>query len=138
MLVEDIDAIGAKPLEGFFDDHTDAFRPAIQADFRPAILEAEFRRDHHLITDRRQRLADEILVGEWPVGLCRVEEGHAPVMRRPQERNGIAALHRRPAMVVQPHAAETDRRYVRASLAELAFDHADVLLRFDRNLRAKA
>ena len=44
-------------------------------------VEPELGGDHHLVADRRQRLADELLVGERPVDLGRIEEGHTPFVR---------------------------------------------------------
>ena len=44
---------------------------------RIAVLEAELGGDHHLVAERRKRLAEQFLIGERAIGFRRVEEGDA-------------------------------------------------------------
>ena len=55
-------------------------------------VEAELRRDHDLVADRRERLADELLVRERAVDLRGVEERDAALDRRADERDHLAAV----------------------------------------------
>ena len=53
-------------------------------------VEAELGGDHHLVADRRERLADQLLVGEGAVDLGGVEEGDAALDRRADQRDASA------------------------------------------------
>ena len=93
VLVEQVDAVGPQPLQRRLDHLPDVLGPAVQARLLPSPLEleAELGRDHHLVADRRQRLAHQLLVGERAVDLGGVEEGDAALDRRADQRD------RRPA-----------------------------------------
>ena len=51
--------------------------PAAALAGRQIDVEAELGRDHHLVTDGRERLADQFLVGERAIDLGGIEEGDA-------------------------------------------------------------
>ena len=55
----------------------------------PVEVEAELRRDHDLVADGLERLADELLVRERPVDLRGVEEGDAALDRRADQRDHL-------------------------------------------------
>ena len=58
----------------------DVLGPAVHADLLARLgidLEAELGGDHHLVAHRRQRLADQFLIGEGAIDLGGVEEGDA-------------------------------------------------------------
>jgi hypothetical protein len=72
--------------------------------------EAELRRDDDLVADRRQRLADYLLVLVRTVNLGRVEERDAVVDRLPQERHHGRSFGRRTEALADAHAAQADGR----------------------------
>ena len=92
MLIEQIDAVGPEPLERGLGDLPDVLRPAVQrrccAD-SPVEVDAELGRDHDLVTERRQRLAHELLVRERAVDLGGVEERDAALDGRPDQRDRL-------------------------------------------------
>jgi hypothetical protein len=92
---------------------------------RAGEFEAELGGDNNLVPDRLQRFPDDVLVGERAVDLCRVEEGHAALVRRPNERNGILRVGRRSIAVAEAHASEAERRYLECS--DGAFFHSHLL-----------
>ena len=88
VLIEQVDASVLSRLQRGLGDLPDVLRPAVQADVRerPAECVAELGRDHDLVAERRQRLADQFLVRERAVGLGGVEEGDAALDRRADQR----------------------------------------------------
>ena len=80
VLVEQIDDFDAEPLQRGVGNSRGYARAGCSC---PALAvldaEAELGGDHHLVADRPQRLADNLLIGEGTVDLGRVEEGHAPI-----------------------------------------------------------
>ena len=90
VLVEKVDAVGFQALEARLRDAFDVLGPAVGAAAARAGLkidvEAELGGDDDLVADRRERLADEFLVGERAVGLRRVEQAS----RRARGRRGSA------------------------------------------------
>ena len=69
---------------------SDALRPAVHALPRASpSLEAELGRDHDLVADRRERFADELFVRERAIGLGGVEERHAALERRADQRDRL-------------------------------------------------
>ena len=80
MLIEQIDRIDLEPLERSLGDFFDVLRagyPGRSACARRVELEPELRRDHHLIADGSERLADEFFVGERSVDFGGIEKGDA-------------------------------------------------------------
>ena len=86
VLVEEIDAIGAKALEHALDDQLDVLRAAVEPRAALAGLQidvpAELGRDHDLVAERRHAFAEDPFHLVRAVGLGRVEEGDAPVEGR--------------------------------------------------------
>ena len=54
-----------------------------------------------VLAERRQRLADELLVLERPVGFGRVEEGHATLVRGADHVDAVPRIYRRPVPMAQ-------------------------------------
>ena len=82
MLVEQVDAIGFQPPQRPFDRLPDVLGMAVQAQplMRLGVeLEAELRRDHHLITHWSEPVPDELLVDVRAVYLGGVEQRHPAV-----------------------------------------------------------
>ena len=88
MLVKEVDAVGLQPLEARLGDALDVLGPAVGAAAARTGLKidvkAELGGDDDLVANRRERLADEFLVGERAVGLRRVEQ----TSRRDRGRRG--------------------------------------------------
>ena len=101
-------------------------RPARHALVAPGIridVEAELGRDHHLVANRPQRLADQLLVGERAVDLSRVEEGDPALLGGAEQGDGVRLREALAIGGVQTHAAEADGRDLKAAAAELACFH---------------
>lgn len=125
VLVEKVDAVRLQPLERSLDDVADVLRPAVHAlvPGRAGDVDAEFGGDHHLITDRLQCLADDLLILERPIDLRGVEESDAALECRADQADGIRRRHRLPIGLADPHAAEPDGRDLEATLSKCAFLH---------------
>ena len=95
-------------------------------------VEAELRRDHDLVADGLERLADELLVRERPVHLRGVEEGDAAVDRGADQRDHLLPVGKRRVALAHPHAAEPDRRDLQA-VSERALLHRLSLRSFARH-----
>ncbi len=79
VLVQEVDRLDAQALQRAIHGPANMLRAAAD----PMVLarlgidvEAELGGDHHRVADRAERFADHLLVGEGPVDLRRVEEGH--------------------------------------------------------------
>jgi hypothetical protein len=70
------------------------------------------------VADRRQRRADDLLVGEGAVDLGRVEQGDATLRRLADERDALLLAQRVVVAEVQTHAAQADGRYLQPALAQ--------------------
>ena len=83
VLVEQVDAIGAKALERTLDRELDVFRPAIQARAPLAGLKvdvpAELRGDHDLVAERRDGFAQNPLTLMRAIRFGGVEKRDAAV-----------------------------------------------------------
>ena len=79
MLVQQVDAICAKPSKRAFDGLPDVLGAAVEA--RPALaslkinVPAELRSDHNLVAKRLHRLTEDAFAFVRAVGLGAVEEG---------------------------------------------------------------
>ena len=113
VLVEEVDGVHAEPSERCLRDLADVLRAAVER--RPLPVggrirgEAELGRDHHLPAERLQRLADQVLVVERPVGFGRVEEGDPALHRGPQERDHRASVGDGRVRLAHAHAPKADR-----------------------------
>ena len=109
VLVVEVDAVGSQPLERFFDDLRDMHGAAVQGD-RAVNLEPEFACYHHLVADRRKRLADKLLVCIWPVDLGCVEEGNALLERGADGLDALGLVGSRAIVGADAHASGADFR----------------------------
>ena len=89
------------------------------------------------VADRRESLADELLVGERAIDFGGVEEGHASLDRRPDERDHLLLVRGRAVGKAQAHAAEPDGRNFEAALSKFALLHCVVLNLLLRSLRRR-
>src|SRR5580698_1653077 len=69
-------------------------------------LEAELGGDHHLITKRSQRFADQLFVSERTVDLGGVKECNATFDGRPDQRDHLLCVSRGTETETHSHAAE--------------------------------
>src|SRR5271165_363268 len=125
MLVQEIDMVGAKALQGSIDDFTNMLGPAIEPDHLAFVgdLEAELRADQRPIANRLQRFADQFFIDEGPVALGGVEKCNAPINSRTDNGDGFLAIGRRSKAEAKAHAAEADGRDFQSAFAKSTFLH---------------
>jgi hypothetical protein len=110
MLIIEIDVVHAEPPERGIAGGFHVLGPAVLPDelsVRRAHV-AEFGREDHLLALSFDRLADQDLVGEWPVDVGRVEERDAEV-QGPMDRRDRLGVVAGAVEVRHPHAAESQR-----------------------------
>jgi hypothetical protein len=128
VLVQQVDRVGAEPLQRALDTALDRLRATVESAGHAALeVEAELRRDHDLVADRLERLADELLVGEGPVDLRGVEEGDAALDGRADDGDPFVLRRDRREALTQSHAAEPDRGDLQVG-SERALLHLRLLL----------
>ena len=111
VLVEQVDRVDTQTPERCLGHLPDARRAAVERSTALAPgteVEAELGRNHDLASERRQRVADQGLVGERPVYLGGVEEADAALHGTAQQGDHLAAVGHRAPMVVHAHAAQAD------------------------------
>jgi hypothetical protein len=92
---------------------TDCFGLAVESAGLPAVavdLEAEFRGDHHTVTNGCESFADDVLVGEWAVHLRGIEECDSTIDCRSDQPYAITASRGRAVSLAEPHASQPDCR----------------------------
>src|SRR6185295_3277461 len=113
MLIEEVDPVGLEPFQRSLRDVADVRRTAVETGLLAALeLEAELRRDDHLVTQWRESFADELLVSERPVGFRRVEERHAALEGGSDDRDAVFTAGSGAVPEAEAHAAEAKGRYV--------------------------
>ena len=123
VLVEEVDAVGAQPLERGFEDRADLLGPAIQAAGTGAVqVEAELGGDHHLVADGLERLADHFFILVGAIDLGGIEEGDAAVERGADHLHPLRRFEGLSVGLADAHAAQADRRDFKA-VAEFARLH---------------
>ncbi len=125
VLVEEINDIGLQTLQCLVGHRPDLFRPAVHAALATIGIEVEteFRSDHHLLAEGRERFSQKLLVLIRAIGLGRVEEGHAAFKRPPDQCCRFLNIRRRAITITQPHAAETDDRDFQSALSKFTLLH---------------
>ncbi len=108
MLVEQLDPVGAQPLQRGFRDGTDILRPAVDAVRDHATGKAELGGDDDLVAKRYQCLAEQFLVIAWAIGLSGVEEGDAALIGAADQRDRVALVGGRAEPETQAHAPQAD------------------------------
>jgi hypothetical protein len=88
---------------------------------------AELGGDDDVLAERGQRLADQLLIGERAINFGGVEEGDAAGHSRADQRDHGVAIRRRTAVMIEPHAAESDGRDIEAAFPKLAGVHSVLL-----------
>ena len=77
----------------------------------------------NLVANRRERLANDLLVGAGPVGFRGVEESDTALESCAEQLDGFGTLQRRAEGVVEAHAAEAEGRHFQVAVAEFALLH---------------
>lgn len=80
----------------------------------PLEIKPELRRDHELVTDGLERLADKRLIGVRAVNLGGVEEGDTAVDGGADQRDHLLFVGRRAEREAHAHAPEAHRRDLQA------------------------
>src|SRR5438477_8940399 len=80
MLVEQVDHVAPKPLQGRLSNSPDPLRLAIRTLIRDAVFKAKLRCNDYLVANRGKRLTDNFFIRKRPVGFGCVEECHAAVV----------------------------------------------------------
>jgi hypothetical protein len=128
MLIEEVDDVDLKPLQGTFDGPLNVFRLTIDGRssglvVRTGQVEAELCGDDHLVANGLERFTHDFLVGERTVDFRRVKEGDAAIHGLADERDGLIFAQGMAVAEVQAHAAEADGRDFQVAFTELAFLH---------------
>ena len=89
MLIQQVDHFGVEALQCSFRYCPNPFRLAVCALGRHSVFKAELRCDYDLVTDWRQRLANDFLVRKRTVCFGGVEEGHAAIISGANYFNGF-------------------------------------------------
>ena len=124
VLVEQVDLLDAEPLERSLGNRADMLGPAVQARLLHAArdVEAELGGDHHPVTHRAQRFADQAFIGEGAIDFGSVEERDAAIDGGAQQGAALRRAQLAAIGEIQPHAAIADRRDFEA-VAENALLH---------------
>ena len=128
MLVEEIDDVGPQPLERSLGDRLDVLRPAVEAAACACgpISKPNLVAITTSLAQRRERLADQLLVGERAVDLRGVEEGDAAFDRGADSLIISPRVRRRSVGVAHAHAAEADGRDLQTAIADFALLHCQL------------
>ncbi|KWA38865.1 hypothetical protein WL27_15990 [Burkholderia multivorans] len=121
----EIDVVGTEPLQRIGDEVADRDRPRIVAGEAAGRIaqRAELHADQHLLARAAaQRIADQHFVVAHPVEIAGVEQRDPVIERGVQRRDAFVAVGRA-VEIRHAHAAEPDRRYLRARAAQLTCVH---------------
>ena len=123
VLVEEIDRIGTKPPERRLDDLANVCGLAREAVAHMRLridIEPEFGGDHHLVADKPHSLTDQLFVGERPVDLGSIEEGHAAIDGVAHQLDHCALVLGCAVVDAHAHTAEAEGGDGQAAAAEFA------------------
>jgi hypothetical protein len=107
VLIEEIDYGRLEAFERCIGNLLDVLWPAIAA---PPLsgywikIVTELRCDHDPVANRCKGVADKFLVGEWAIGLSRVEKRNTTVHGRSNENNHFLSVRRRTVVMHSPKA----------------------------------
>jgi hypothetical protein len=99
MLIVEINEVGSQSLQGALDRTANIFRRSIHDTPHLPVgcwfrADAEFSRNHGLVTLAEQSLTQQLLVGIWPVHLGRVQECAPKLERAVQRQFGFPFVSR--------------------------------------------
>ena len=110
VLVEQVDGLDPQPSKRCLGDVPDVVGAAVHTDVAPlgVDVEAELGGDDDIVANRRQCLADELLVDVGPVDLGGVEERDPALHGTAQHGDHLVAVTRGAVALAHPHATEAD------------------------------
>ena len=114
MLIEEIDVVRPETLEASVHHPLDVIGPAVQTALLGEI-EAELRRDLHLVAERFERAADDGFARVRSVHFGRVEECHTVAVCLTDDLDGVVDGGCRAVVCGQVHAAKSEFRYFQRS-----------------------
>ena len=136
VLIEQIDDVGLEALQRRLGNFLDVLRPAVQALIWLAVrLKPNLVAITTSFAKRRQSLAHQLLVRERAIDFGSIEECHAPVDRRPDQRNRLLLLRRRAIAKAQSHAAQPECRNFQLAFSQFALLHLCLLTALNLSLR---
>jgi hypothetical protein len=112
VLIEQIDAVGAKALQRAFDGDADVRRAAVhRADAANGVRDKpELARDTHLVAEWGERLAHKLFVRIWAVDLGCIEEGDAVLMGFTKDSDALRLICGRSVVGADAHGAGAELR----------------------------
>jgi hypothetical protein len=127
VLVVEIDRLDSQSRERSLDHTPDVFGATVEMTPPRLAVGArcppEFRRDHDLAAERRQRLADQLLVRVRSVDFCRIEERHAAFDRGVEQRHHGVSVRNRAVGPTHAHASQANRRDLETALPKFPCLH---------------
>ena len=124
VLEVEIDEVQTEPLQRGVAGAADVIGMAVDAPRAVGQhLLAELGRDHQLVADALDRLAEDAFVGVGTIGVGRIEKGDAEIGGRPDDGDGVG-FGNLAVNAAQPHAAVADCGY--RQLSEFALFHGHV------------
>jgi hypothetical protein len=129
VLVEQVDAVCSEPAKRCLCDLADVIGAAVKAadTIIGRDVETKFGGDHHLLTDRRQRISNNFFIGVRAIELGSVEQRDPMLMRSTDQLDGVLAIGCGPVDPAEIHAAETQFRHFKATLTKRALFHLQSL-----------
>ncbi len=128
VLVEQVNGLYSKSLQGRLRDPLDLLRPTIKTNCRmrsllAIVFETKLCGDYHLPFVRRERFADEFLIGEGAVDLGRIKKGDAALHRSVKKGDHLLLVANGFVAKTHPHAAKPHSRNLEAAFSERACWH---------------
>ncbi len=132
VLVVHVDHVGPEPLQRGLGRRLDVLGPAAhrRRDARVGLdVKAELGCDHHLIADRRQRLAHQLLIDERTIDLGGVEQGDPALHGGSHQGDHLAPVLGRAIGIAHAHAAKPYSRDLKPLSSKCARLHLLLLRR---------
>jgi hypothetical protein len=124
VLIVEVDGIDLEPPERTLGTLFNAFGPTLLHLLPAGIdLDPEFRGDHHLPTERRERFSHEFFVCERAVDFGGIKERHAAFDRFTYQSNHFVFVTGRAVGIAHSHATEPDGRDFQIAFTKFAFLH---------------
>ena len=127
VLVEQVDRIHIQSFERCFCDFPDMFRPAVQLSPLSAFVriggKTEFCGDNDVFSERGKRFPDQFLVRERPIYFGSIEESDTAFDSTTDDRDHFLFVFGRTVTEAHSHTTQTNGRYFRTVLSQLAFLH---------------
>ena len=132
VLVVEVDMVGTQPFQRAFDRPANLFRTTAER-LPPLRVDpnAEFSGYDHLVANRRECLADQLLIGKRPVTLRRIEKGNTLFVSPADQGDHLVSVCRRTVAVAHTHATQSDGGHLQFSVSQFPVFHISYdLIRF--------